>query len=159
MFRFLAVIPLLVISFQPSLLAQPASAQAQLAKIQTEYSDVLALSGTAKNELLAIAHLLRMKPEMAIDRTAEAHEYCLKTAKGSMVHYSARPETTEEDVVYEFDASQLIQAGLDPAQLPKLPPLGGMQSGRWYFLPAGGLDPHHGHTMSAPTVAIAVAVK
>lgn len=96
---------------------------------------------------------------MAIDRTAAAGEYCLNTGMGSMVHYSAHPEATEEDVIYEFDASPLIQAGLDPARLSKLPPIGGMQSGRWYVPPAGGHDPHHGHAMSAPTIAVAIAVK
>src|SRR5438874_1022181 len=44
----------------------------ELARIQSEYSDVLALQGTAKAELLAIARVLRAKPEMAIDRTKAA---------------------------------------------------------------------------------------
>src|SRR5438309_10392028 len=92
----------------------------ELARIQSEYSDVLALQGTSKAELLAIARLLRAKPEMAIDRTKAASEYCFKSSQGTMVHYASQPEATAEDVVYEFDATQLLAAGLDPERVPKL---------------------------------------
>src|SRR5438105_7112429 len=57
--------------------------------LQSEYSDVLALEGTAKAELLAIARVLRAKPEMAIDRTKAAGEYCFKSSESSMVHYAS----------------------------------------------------------------------
>ena len=50
----------------------------ELDRIQSEYSDVLALQGTAKAELLAIARVVRAKPEMAIDRTKAAGEYCFR---------------------------------------------------------------------------------
>lgn len=43
-----------------------------------------------------------------------------------MVHFATQPERTPEDVVYEFDASGLITAGLDPARLQQLPELGRM---------------------------------
>jgi hypothetical protein len=88
----------------------------ELARIQSEYSDVLALQGTAKAELLAIARVLRAKPEMAIDRTKAAGEYCFKSSEGSMVHYASQPESTAEDVVYEFDAKQLLAAALTPSE-------------------------------------------
>lgn len=132
---------------------------ADLARIRSDYADVLALEGTAKQEILAIARLLRAKPDMAIDHTAGAGEYCLKSGPGTMVHFASDPAKTAEDVVYEFDASELIKAGLDPEQLLKLPKLGGMQPGRWYFLPLGTVDPHHQHTMPAPTIAIAMNVR
>jgi hypothetical protein len=61
--------------------------------------------------------------------------------------------------VYEFDASGLIAAGLDPTRLKQLPELGRMTSGVWYFLPKGKRDPHHAHALAAPTIAIAVTVK
>src|SRR5436189_4317970 len=88
---------------------------AELARIQSEYADVLALQETAKAEVLAIARVLRAKPEMAIDRTKAAGEYCFKSSLGTMVHYASQPEATAEDVVYEFDATQLLAAGLDPS--------------------------------------------
>jgi hypothetical protein len=130
-----------------------------LARIQSEYSDVLALQGTAKAELLAIAHLLRAKAEMAIDQTKAAGEYCFKSSQGTMVHYASKPEATTEDVVYEFDATQLLAAGLDAQRMQKLPALGSMEPGKWYFLPNGAIDPHHQHVFATPTIAIAVNVK
>jgi hypothetical protein len=132
---------------------------AELGRIQSEYADVLALQGTAKAELLAIARVLRAKPEMAIDRTKAAGEYCFKSSPGTMVHYASQPEATAEDVVYEFDATQLLAAGLDPHWIPKLPALGNMEPGKWYLLPSGVIDPHHQHVLATPTIAIGVNVK
>ena len=129
-----------------------------LAHITSEYADVLALEGTAKQEILAIARVLRAKPDMAVDRTAESGKFCLKSGLGTMVHFASDPAATSEDVVYEFDASELIKAGLDPGRLMNLPPLGGMEPGRWYFLPLGTLDPHHKHAMPTPIIAISINV-
>lgn len=160
MLKFPFACALLVITGGISAQTQIADAdRAELARIQSEYSDVLALKGTSKNELLAIAHLLRAKPEMAIDRTKAASEYCFKSSQGTMVHYASHPEATAEDVVYEFDATQLLAAGLDPERVPKLPALGNMEPGKWYFLPRGVIDPHHQHDFPTPTIAIAVNVK
>ncbi len=108
---------------------QPA-AEDELTKIKREYGDVLALQGTSKGEILAIARILRAKPDIAI-----------------------------EDVVYEFDASGLIAAGLDTSRMQQLPERGQMTPGLWYFLPKGQPDPHHGHAMANPTIAIAINVK
>ena len=74
-------------------------------------------------------------------------------------HFATQPEGTAEDIVYEFDASGLIAAGLDPSRLQQLPERGRMTPGVWYFLPKGQQDPHHAHAMSAPTIAIAINVK
>jgi hypothetical protein len=131
----------------------------ELTTLKREYADVLALKGTAKSEILAIARILRANPGMAIDRTAASGEYCFKSDLGTMVHFTTQPDRTSEDVVYEFDASGLVAAGLDPARMKQLPELGRMTPGVWYFLPKGQLDPHHAHAMSAPTIALAVNVK
>ena len=131
----------------------------ELTTFKREYADVLALHGTSKGEILAIARILRANPEMAIDRTAASGEYCFESGPGTMVHFAAQPERTSEDIVYELDASALIAAGLDPARMKQLPDLGRMTPGVWYFLPKGQLDPHHAHAMPAPTIAIAVNVK
>jgi len=127
MFKIAFASALLVIT--SGMLAQTRNTDAgnpELARIQSEYSDVLALQGTAKAELLAIARVLRAKPEMAIDRTKAAGEYCFKSSESTMVHYASQPESTVEDVVYEFDATQLLAAGLDPQRVPRLPALGKM---------------------------------
>ena len=137
---------------------QPA-AEDELTKLKREYGDVLALQGTSKGEILAIARILRAKPNIAIDQTAASGEYCFNSGLGTMVHFATQPERTLEDVVYEFDASGLITAGLDPGRLQQLPQLGRMTPGVWYFLAKGQQDPHHGHAMANPTIAIAINVK
>jgi hypothetical protein len=131
----------------------------ELTTLKREYADVLALQGTSKAEILAIARILRANPEVAIDRTAASGEFCFKSGPGTMVHFATQPERTSEDIVYELDASGLIAAGLDPARMKQLPDLGRMTPGVWYFLPKGQLDPHHAHAMPAPTIVIAVNVK
>ena len=128
-------------------------------KVKSEYADVLALQGTAKGEILAIAKILRAKPGIAVDQTAASGEYCFNSGLGTMVHFATQPEGTAEDVVYEFDASGLIAAGLDPSRLQQLPERGRMNPGVWYFLPKNQQDPHHAHAMPNPTIAIAINVK
>jgi hypothetical protein len=137
---------------------QPA-AENELTKIKREYADVLALQGTSKGEILTIARILRANPKVAVDQTTPSGEYCFNSGLGTMVHFATQPERTPEDVVYEFDASGLIAAGLDPSRLQKMPGRGQMTPGVWYFLPKGEQDPHHAHAMSAPTIAIAVNIK
>jgi hypothetical protein len=131
----------------------------ELTRLKRDYADVLALQGTSKREILAIARILRANPEIALDRTAASGEYCFNSGSGTMVHFATEPERTPEDVLYEFDASGLIAAGLDTSRMPQLPAPGHMTPGVWYFLPQGREDPHHAHAMSAPTIVIAVNVK
>jgi hypothetical protein len=141
------------------LAGQQPQSKDELTKVKTEYADVLALQGTAKGEILAIARLLRVNPKIAVDQTAASGEYCFNSGLGTMVHFATQPESTPEDVVYEFDASGLVAAGLDPSRLQPLPERGRMMPGVWYFLAKGQQDPHHAHAMSAPTIAIAINVK
>ena len=136
-----------------------AAGEDELTKLKREYADVLALQGTSKGEMLAIARILRAKPEVAVDQTTASGEYCFNSGHGTMVHFATQPERTPEDVVYEFDASGLMAAGLDPSRLQQLPERGQMTPGVWYFLPKGQQDPHHAHAMPNPTIAIAVNVK
>ena len=136
-----------------------AQSEDELTKLKREYTDVLALRGTAKGEILAIAKILHANPKIAIDQTAASGEYCFNSGLGTMVHFATQPEGTSEDVVYEFDASGLIAAGLDPTRLQQLPARGRMTPGVWYFLAKGEQDPHHAHAMSAPTIAIAINIK
>src|SRR5258708_23091670 len=107
----------------------------ELTTLKREYADVLALEGTSKGEILAIARILRAHPEIAIDRTAASGEYCFKSSTGTMVHFAAQPERTLEDVVYELDASGLISAGLDPSRVEQLAALGQTNPGTGLFPP------------------------
>ena len=131
----------------------------EFTKVKSEYADVLALQGTAKGEILTIAKILRAKPRIAVDQTTASGEYCFNSGLGTMVHFATRPEGTAEDVVYEFDASGLIAAGLDPSRLQQVPERGQMKPGVWYFLPKGQHDPHHAHAMGNPTIAIAIDIR
>ena len=45
-------------------------AEDELTTLKREYADVLALQGTSKGEILAIARILRANPKVAIDQTA-----------------------------------------------------------------------------------------
>jgi len=134
-------------------------ATGDLERMRSEYADVLALEGVSKGEILAIARLLRASPEMAIDRTRESGEYCLKSSRTTMTHYAKDAAATREDIVYEFAAAPLVTAGLDPTRLPSLPALGKMEPGQWYFLPEGQVDPHHQHKLAGPTLVIVVDVR
>ncbi|PYI98126.1 MAG: hypothetical protein DMF00_12940 [Verrucomicrobia bacterium] len=137
-------IVLVLLAAQLSLLTDRLSAvnqaagEDELTKLKREYADVLALEGTSKGEILAIARILRAKPAVAVDQTIASGEYCFNSGDGTMVHFATQPERTPEDVVYEFDASGLMAAGLDPARMQQLPERGGMTPGVWYFLPKGG---------------------
>src|SRR5262249_438575 len=141
------------------LLADQSRAEDELTTLKRDYADVLALEGTSKGEILAIARILRANPKIAIDQTTASGEYCLNSGLGTMVHFATQPERTPEDVVYEFDASGLIAAGLDPSPLQQLAERGQMAPGVWYFLPKGQQDPHHAHAIPNPTIAIAVNIK
>jgi hypothetical protein len=81
------------------------SAEDELTTLKRDYADVLALQGTSKGEILAIARILRAKPGIAIDQTAPSGEYCFNSGQGTMVHFATQLERTPEDIVYEFDAS------------------------------------------------------
>ena len=60
----------------------------ELTKMKSEYADVLALQGTAKGEILAIARILRAKPKIAVDQTTASGEYCFNSGQGTMVHFA-----------------------------------------------------------------------
>ena len=156
---FIIVASYVLLLTYPLLGSEARDSADELTKMKSEYADVLALQGTAKGEILAIAKILRAKPRIAVDQTAASGEYCFNSGLGTMVHFATRPEATAEDVVYEFDASGLIAAGLDPSRLQQLPERGRMTPGVWYFLPKGQHDPHHARAMSNPTIAIAINIK
>lgn len=99
-----------------------------------------------------IGQYLQTHPEMVIDFSNVSGEYCINALKvqgGHMTHYAIDPSKTTEDVIVFVDAQPLIDAGVDFSKLPRLPSrLGGMKNGQWYYLPKGGVDPHHGSKQS-----------
>src|SRR6266699_6531892 len=58
----------------------------ELTTLKREYADVLALQGTSKGEILAIAPILRANPEMVIERTAASGDCCFTSDLGIMAH-------------------------------------------------------------------------
>ena len=68
-----------------------------------------------------------------------------------MVHFAVNPRATSEDVVEFVKADSLTSLGVDVANLPRTPAkLGAKEPGKWYYLPAGKPEPHHGTTFSFP---------
>src|SRR5512133_2688916 len=80
----------------PLLAGDTPEAADEFTKVKSEYADVLALEGTAKGEILAIARILRAKPKIAVDQTAASGEYCFNSGQGTMVHFATQPENTPD---------------------------------------------------------------
>ena len=105
-------------------------------------------------ELGTIASYLQNHPEMALDFTQVSGEYCLNTWKAGgehMSHFAVDPSKSQEDVIEFVKAGSLTEAGVDVTGLPRMPgKLGAMETGKWYYLPAGEIEPHHGGKFKAP---------
>ncbi len=105
-------------------------------------------------ELGAIATHLQAKPQMALDFSKVSGEYCLNTWKAGgahMTHFAIDLATTQEDVIDFVKADSFTQAGVDVASLPRFPgALGAMETNKWYHLPAGEIEPHHGGPFPVP---------
>lgn len=125
----------------------------ELARIQKDYADVLALSGTARDELLAFARLLRKQPAMAIDFThLDVPQHCLNTG-GDMLHVADDP-SAKVSLAYFHPARPLIDAGLDVTKLPIEPETSAeLRGDTWYYYPASGrTEPFHGRALGTPMV-------
>jgi hypothetical protein len=111
-------------------------------------------AGVVAAELGTIARHLQLHPEMALDFTDVSGELCLNTWKAGgaqMVHFAVDPTATSEDVVEFVKADSLTSGGVEIASLARMPTkLGAMEPGKWYYLPAGEPEPHHGTTFSFP---------
>lgn len=105
-------------------------------------------------ELSAIANQLSLRPESALDFSDVSGEYCFDVSIGKgghMTHYAIDPTKTREDVIDFVNAKPLIEAGVNVDALPRFPGgLGTMTPNRWYFLPAGEFEPHHGMEFPFP---------
>ena len=96
----------------------------------------------------AISNYIETHPEMIIDFSKVSGEYCVNTWKvkgGHMTHYAIDPSKTTEDVIDFVKAQTFTDAGIDVAKLPRMPEkLGAMENDKWYYLPKGAVEPHHG---------------
>ncbi len=105
-------------------------------------------------ELGTIASMLQSHPEMVLDFTNVSGEYCLNTWKAGgahMSHFAVDPSKSQEDVIDFVKAGSMTDAGVDVTGLPRMPAeLGAMEPGKWYYLPAGEFEPHHGKKIGVP---------
>ena len=135
----------------------------QLATIEKDFGPVLKLKGTARKEINAIANLLAPGSKLAaIDITSASGEYCMleKATKHNMIHFSGKPETTREDIVYYLNPKTFIENGLDVSKLPKQPrELGKMVPLKWYYYDGTYVEPHQGTQMNKEFVIMTVNVK
>jgi hypothetical protein len=132
----------------------------EAARIKAEYAPVLALTGTAKREVLAIAKVLQRQPGMAIDFSAAAGQYCLNPGAGSMVHFATDPDRDPVDILYVHDPAPLVASGLDPKRLPPQPgSVAGLRPGVWYYNDGTRPDPLHGNRVGATFLVMGVDVR
>lgn len=132
----------------------------ELARIKKEYADVLALSGTARDELLAFARVLRKQPAMAIDFThLDTPQHCFNTG-GDMLHVTDNP-SAKVPLAYLHPAKPLVDAGLDVTKLPVEPETSAQLEGdTWYYYPASGrTEPFHGKALGMPMIVRTVGAK
>ena len=113
------------------------------------------------SELKTIANTLALRPDIPKDFSKVSGEYCFFGGWGGHhTHYAIDPTKTQEDVIDFVGAEPLIKAGVNAENLPRFPgKLGAMTPNQWYFLPAGGLEPHHGKKVPVPLLIRAVNVK
>ena len=116
MFKFTLASALLMIA--TSMSAQTGSTDAgsaELAHIRSEYADVLALQGTAKAEVLAIARYSRAKPEMAIDRTKAAGETASRAVRAPWFTTRRSLRLQQKTWCTNSTPPSLSQPGLTPS--------------------------------------------
>ena len=105
-------------------------------------------------QLGVIASYLQSNPEMVIDFRDVSGEYCLNPWKAGGAHmtpFAVDPASTSEDVIDFVNATSLIEAGVDVSAFPRMSAkLGAMEPGKWYYLPSGEVEPHHGGAMPIP---------
>ncbi len=151
----LVIMALLVINLPHGITGE---AKKKAAKPPRGTGDVVA------GELTAIANQLALKPNTAVDFTHVSGEYCFSAGVGKgghMTHYATDPTKTQEDVIDFVNAQPLVEAGvLNVEKLPRFPgTLGSMTPKKWYYLPAGEQDPHHGRTWPFPMLVKASNIK
>jgi hypothetical protein len=135
----------------------------ELETIKKDFSAVLKLEGTAQKEINAIANLLAPGSKLAaIDITNASGEFCMleTVTKHNMTHFSSKPESTREDIVYYLNPKTFIENGLDVSKLPKQPSeLGKMVPLQWYYYDGTYVEPHQGTQMNKEFVIMTIDVK
>lgn len=113
-------------------------------------------------EIDTISQYLDSHPEMVIDLREVSGEFCFNTWKvggGHMTHYAVDPTSTMEDMI-DFVRADSLAGSLDVDNLPRFPgKLGAMEPNKWYYLPAGEHEPHHGGRFPFPLLLRATNIQ
>ena len=135
----------------------------ELAAIKKQFGSVLKLTGTAVQEINAIANLLVPGNGMvAINLTQNSGEFCMLEPKTGqyMIHFSQTPEKTTEDILYFINPEIFKQNGLQVKNLPSLPTkLNKMKPFQWYYYDGSAHEPHHGRKIGREFLVMAIDVK
>ncbi len=132
--------------------------------MEESFAPVLNLKGTAaEGEINAIANLFTEGSGiMAIDFGKVSGEYCMLEhgTKSYMIHFTASPEDTPEDIVYFISPDAFTKAGMRVKKLTPLPlELGKMEPLKWYYYDGEGVEPHHGKKLHRDFLMMAIDVK
>lgn len=126
------------------------------------YSVAAERSERVQAEIDTISQYLESHPEMAIDLRNVSGEFCFNTWKVGgrhMTHYAVDPSGTQEDII-DFVPLDTLAGSLDVDKLPRFPgKLGAMEPNKWYYLPAGALEPHHGTRFPFPLLMRATNIQ
>ena len=94
----------------------------ELTTLKRDYADVLALQGTAKAELLAIAAVLRANPEMAIDKTKAAGEDASRAVRAPWFTTRRSPRPQRKTWSTNSTPPSFSQPGLTPSECQSFQP-------------------------------------
>jgi hypothetical protein len=124
-------------------------------------AEVRKLRGPARDQVMALARLLAIRPAMAMNMSKASDESCLSPGSRVMTHFAARPGEATRDIVYYVDAAPLVAKGLRLEAFPAIDPTRDrMLPDTWYRFTGKEAVAHHGHAMYDGTwLVLAVDVK
>ncbi len=77
-----------------------------------------------------------------------------------MTHFSRKPESTPEDIIYFISPDTFKGLGLRVKELSPLPTkLGKMTPLKWYYYDGKSIEPHHGKQLRGDFLVMAIDVK
>lgn len=132
------------------------------ALMSTPFTAAAERSERVQAEIDTISQYLDSHPEIVIDLRNKSGEFCFNTWKvggGHMTHYAVDPSTTREDII-DFVRADSMAGGLDVEKFSRFPgKLGAMEPNKWYYLPAGQDEPHHGTRFPFPLLIRATNIQ
>lgn len=120
-------------------------------------------TSAAEGEVDTIANLFEKGGGIMIHNFgAVSGEFCMLESgtKNNMIHFSEKPESTPEDILYFISPDTFKLNGLRVKELPPLPTkLGKMTPLQWYYYDGKKKEPHHGKRLHRDFLVMAIDVK